>query len=329
MPITIEKAQNKCLSGQLLSRDEIVDLLSIPIHSDKDKELRLAAREVAAKIGQNKGYIWSAIGLDFAPCSMNCQFCSFGEKWGIVKQSKICSEEEILSRIKIQVENGAHYIVLRTTEFFSINDLIELTKHIKKTIEGTYRIVLNVGEFDLAKARLMHECGIWGVYHAIRLREGVDTNFKIEARQKTQKAVIDSPLQLITLAEPIGIEHSNTEIADIFLTNVIYQTTINGAMARVPVAGTPLGCYPALPSERLAQIVATLRLSGGNLVQDICVHPANLDALQSGANVMVVETGAIPRDTVYAVSDWEKRSIETAHALLTQAGYNTRHHFEK
>ena len=323
----IQNAQEKCLKGIILSKKEIVELLSIPLNTDEDALLRQTARSVANIKTQNKGYIWSAIGLDFAPCVMNCKFCSFGEKWNIIKEKKILTTDEILSRVKLQVENNAHYIVLRTTEFFSISELTTLVQKIKNTIPGTYRIVLNIGEFDLQTANSLYENGVWGIYHTIRLREGIDTHFDISMREKTQKAVMNAPLQLICLVEPIGIEHSNEEIADTFLTNLQKNTIINGAMARVPVPGTPLGDKEALSSNRLAQIIAVLRLAGGNAVQDICVHPASLDALKSGANVMVVETGAVPRDFEYTPEDWQKISIKSAHQLLQEAGYHTHHHF--
>ena len=151
----IELAQEKCLKGIILSKDEIVQLLSIPLSSEADCFLRKTARDVATVKTQNKGYIWSAIGLDFAPCPMNCKFCSFGDKWNIIKEKRILTSEEILARVKIQVENGAHYIVLRTTEFFSIPDLISLVRQIKKEIAGTYRVVLNIGEFDLNMANTL------------------------------------------------------------------------------------------------------------------------------------------------------------------------------
>ena len=323
----IHLAKEKCMQGITLSKDEIIQLLSIPMHSDEDYLLRKTAREIASIKTNNKGYIWSAIGLDFAPCPMNCKFCSFGDKWNIVKEKRILTNEEIISRVKIQVENGAHYIVLRTTEFFSISDLINLVQKIKTEITGQYRVVLNVGEFDLETANRLYESGVWGIYHAIRLREGIDTYFNVEIRQQTQIAVMNSPLQLITLVEPIGIEHTNEEIASIFLTNVQKNTYINGAMARVPVIGTPLGDKEPLSSERLAQIIAVLRLSGGNTVKDICVHPATTEAFNSGANVMVVETGAIPRDSKYTAEDWAQVSIQSAHKVLQNANYETTHHF--
>ena len=74
--------------GRSLSRDEIVSLLGVEAGSADGEYLRAAAREAAAKITGGRGYIWCAVGMDYAPCSMNCKFCSFGEKWGIVREPR-------------------------------------------------------------------------------------------------------------------------------------------------------------------------------------------------------------------------------------------------
>ena len=65
-------------------------------------------------------------------------------------------------------------------------------------------------------------------------------------------------------------------------------------------------------------------LHGGNIVKDICVHPASIDALTSGANVMVVETGAIPRDVECQNDNWHGVDMQQAKFLLEAAGYTVK-----
>ena len=145
--------------------------------------------------------------------------------------------------------------------------------------------------------------------------------FHRRERTKTMESVFHSDLKLISLVEPVGYEHTNEEIADRFLTAVQYGASICGAMARVPVKGTPLGEAPIISESRLAQITAVLRLSGGSTVKDICVHPASAEAVESGANVLVVETGAIPRDTALSPDLWENFNMMNAKAIFSDAGY--------
>lgn len=314
-------AKQKCLAGQVLSRGEIINLLSIPLFSDADNLLRIMANEVAHILTNNSAYIWSAIGADFAPCKMNCEFCSLGEKWGLVKSGKLYSENEIILQAREFVDGGARFVVIRTTEFYSIEVLLELVEKILKNVKGDYEIILNIGEFDVVTAERMFDGGVSGIYHAVRLREGINTSFNITDRLKTMQSVLNSPLKLISLVEPIGIEHTDAEIADNFLNIVKYKAEISGAMARVPVKGTPLGNIPIISEDRLAQIIAVLRLSGGNVIKDICVHPFSKKAVTSGANVVVVETGAIPRDIAEIKHAWNNFGLEDAKNLLCECGY--------
>lgn len=321
MKKSIDMAKEKCLEGRSLSKDEIVSLLSIPLKSPADAYLRQAARDVAKQKSNNLAYIWSAIGMDYDSCPMNCKFCSFGAEWDLIKEKHIFDDEEIIKRVKAYAEGGATYIVLRTTQFYSIDSLIEQVARIKAAVPGNYKMILNAGEFDLITAERMFDAGVSGVYHALRLREGIDTPFGPQIRMSTMESIYRSPLALISLVEPIGSEHSNEEIADCFLNTLRFRAAIGGTMARVPVKGTPLGDAPILDESRLAQITAVLRLAGGDIIKDICVHPVSAEALASGANVMVVEAGAIPRDAQYSVTDWANTDMERAKQLLTDAGY--------
>jgi len=100
-----------------------------------------------------------------------------------------------------------------------------------------------------------------------------------------------------------------------------YGASLTGAMARVPVPGTPLGHIPAVSERRLAQVAAVTRLAAGRNAPDICIHPASQLALEWGANVVVVEAGAIPRDTGNSKKEWNSFDLKTAADWFRQAGY--------
>lgn len=317
----ILEAKDKALKGIQLTEEEIIALLEIELGSSEDKELRKAAREVASIKTNNTAYIWSAIGADYETCPMSCKFCSFGEDWKIIEKRVRYSTKKIIEKARYYIENGARFIVLRTTEFYSVPKLLGIVKKMKKEIPGDYEVILNTGELDMTISNLLHEEGVSGVYHACRIREGVDTPFETEVRINTMRNVHRSKLDLISLVEPIAPEHTNEEIAKNFLNIVDCGAVISGAMARIPVKGTPFGNSERISNSRLAQIIAVLRLAGGNVVQDICVHPVSLEALQSGANVMVVETGAVPRDDKLENDNWNDVDMEKAHKLLEDASY--------
>lgn len=291
----IEVVNQKINNNKKFSRKEILEILSIKLKSKDFYELGEIARQYGEKITKKRAYLWGAIGLDYKPCTMNCDFCSLGEKWNLVKEEREFSYEEIKDTVQSYVDEGVRWIVLRTTEFYSVDDLGVLIKKIKGDVKGTYEIGLNIGEFDLDKANQLSAIGVDFIYHSLRLGEGRDTRFKKEVRLETLSAVKNSELDLVYLAEPVGIEHTNEEIADIFLSILEFNTKVSGAMARVPVQGTPLGEFPQISDERLALIIATMRIVFGYDIPNICVHPISELAVKFGANVTVIEMGSVPR----------------------------------
>lgn len=319
----IENWKSEVLQGKSLSRDAVLALLSLDPESKECEALGKAAFEVAQQVSGKRAYMWGAIGVDYKACPMNCAFCSLGEKWGIVKEEKEFSLEEIIENVRYYAEHGVRWIVLRTTEFYSLDDLGELIENIRRAVPGEYEIGLNVGEFDYLKALELYARGVQFIYHSVRMGEGKDTVFSPEVRKKTLQAVKDSPLKLVFLVEPIGVEHTNEEIADICQMTIDYGALVSGAMARVPVKGTPLGDqYPQISGKRLAQIIAVIRLACGYQVKDICVHPGTENAIQWGANVVVVETGAIPRDgCCFPREKWNNFDVEQAKKWFTNNGY--------
>ncbi|MGI5901482.1 MAG: hypothetical protein ACOX7U_03275 [Desulfitobacteriia bacterium] len=212
--------------------------------------------------------------------------------------------------------------MLRTTQFYSLDKLIELARKIKREVPGEYELGLNTGEFDENIAKRMVDAGLEFVYHTLRLREGVNTRFNPAERIATLETVNRSTLDLVSLIEPLGIEHTNEEIADSFLTAMKYGAVVTGCMERIPVVGTPLGKLPGISERRLAQVVAVTRLAAGFHAPDICVHRTSELAIEWGANVTVVEKGAIPRDTRCTPrEEWKGFTPQIAKRWFEAKGY--------
>jgi len=317
----IQSCYEKCILDQVLTKEEILKLLSIPVGSEEDLLLRRTARKAAAEITENRGCIWGAVGMDFAYCPMNCRFCSFGEAFGLIKDEHHVSEEELLGNIRAFVEGGASYVTLRTTEFYSLDRLIDYVRLIRERIPGKYEILLNTGELDPVTANRISGAGVYGVYHALRLREGEDTPFDPEVRRRTMRSAGNSDLHLMSFVEPLGPRHSDEEIADRILNAVSCRASMCGIMKHFPVKGTPLGDMEMIDDEKAAHVTAVIRLSVGRSVRDICAYPASKETFDAGANIMIVECGAIPRDLNYSPEVWTGLNMEKARKMLADAGY--------
>lgn len=317
----IDKTKEEGLKGIVPSRDTVISLLALDPLSEEADYLKKQACEVAHEVTGNKGRVSGAIGIDFVACSMNCTFCSFGEKWQLVKNDKVFTKEEIIEIAKDFVDQGATTLTLRSTEFYDLDVLNEYLKDIRAAVPGLYEININVGELTPERAEQIYECGATSAYHVLRLREGTDTPFNPEDRKATMRSISDSSLLFCSCVEPIGPEHTNEELADALLTIIEYGACSCGAMARVPVDGTPFEGTEPITEERHLQIIAVVRLCGGNKFENVIVHPPLESALYAGSSGFTVEQGAIPRDVELVEEPWNSFTVADAKAMLEKAGF--------
>uniref|UniRef100_I2Q6U9 Biotin synthase-like enzyme n=1 Tax=Desulfovibrio sp. U5L TaxID=596152 RepID=I2Q6U9_9BACT len=301
------------------SFDEAVALLSLDPDSPDAAHLRHVAHQAALAWTGGQASVWFAIGLDSAPCPKSCSFCSFGQKWGLVKEPWRLGMEQALATVRAHDVPGVGYIVLRTTDLFPLEELMDLARRATPLTHA--RLVANVGDFGDETACSLREAGFHMIYHALRLREGLDTGLAPATRMRTMRAARDCSLELAALADPIGPEHEAEEIARSLFTHKQAGATVMGAMARIPVPGTPKFALAGIGPARHAQVTAVARLVAGPGVSSICAHPPDAAVVSAGANVVVVESGAIPRDTERARADWRSFSIKDAVAMLGRAGY--------
>jgi len=322
MAVAIQQVLDRCLAGEEVGKAEAAALLSLDPETDQVRPLFEAAREAARRFSDNEGRIWAAIGVDYHPCPMNCKFCSFGERWGIVRSKGEWAPEQVVHQAREFCDEGAHWITLRTTEHYPLEKLRHLAQRVRAAAGPKVELVANTGEFDSRGAQALMEAGFTTAYHVLRLREGVDTGIRPEVRLATLAAVRDSDLKLAHLVEPIGPEHSPEEVVDCLFRALEFGTVLTGAMARVPVAGTPLAQYGRISERALAHAVAVTRLVAGPRATDICVHPPSLEGVKAGANVVVVETGAVPREMAEARGAWRAFTLSEAQGLLASAGYS-------
>lgn len=312
----------RTMQGEKLSREEILRLLEIAPDAPQSDLMRKKAREMAAILCQNQGRVWSAVGVENKACPMNCHFCSFGEKWGLIKKESEWSDEEIIRAARLSAAQHVSWFTLRTTEVYSLERLCALAKKIRAEVPGQYALVVNTGELTAEQGKELKNAGIAGVYHTLRLGEGTATCFDPAVRLATMKAVSDSGLKLYHLIEPLGPEHSNDEIVDRLLAARDCRASLGGVMARINVKGTPFGDKEPISEDRVSQIVAISRICGGSSTPDVCVVPPSKQGLLAGANVVTTEIGSIPRSEQTEHQEaWTGFGIPEAFALLHEAGY--------
>ena len=293
---TVREIIKKALNGDLITREEIVRLFSVPLLSEESFYLQHAAREMSGKASGGFAEIHAQVGLNSGPCSKNCAFCSFAASNGIFREQHELEIDEIIKKCLDFEKDGANAIFLMSTAAFDFAKYIKTAKEVRKSLQPETVMVANTGDFDYHQAVALKEAGFAGVYHAVRLGEGRVTALSVQQRLKTFKAVRKAGLLLGTCVEPVGPEHSVEELVEMTLLTRNYQPVFSGAARRIGIPSTDLTKKGMVSEAKMAHILAVVRLAMGYQCAGNCTHEPNVLGAASGANLFWAEAGSNPRD---------------------------------
>ena len=291
------EALNKIRKGDYnLTENEIIDLLRIDTQSHEFYELLAVSNILSRRKFGNKGYVFTQIGINAEPCSINCKFCSMGAAHYSLDSEWEKTAEEINSQLTWLQESYFDDFFLMTTADYPKDKFISVGKTVKPLLRKDQRLVANIGDFNLETALKLKEAGFTGAYHINRLREGIDTLADPKEREETLRAIKEAGLELYYCIEPIGPEHSYEELTVEILRARDLQIGVMAAMRRVAVKGTPLYDRGQISALELTKIVAVTNIVV-NPSRAMNVHEPIQVALLAGVNQLYAEIGANPRDT--------------------------------
>lgn len=300
-----------------MDKKNVIEMLNIPEESGEWDSIIKSSYDYCRNAFGNKGYIFAQIGLNNAPCSGKCRFCSLAEGGNIFTESTEKSTLEVMSLVG-QLKYVSD-LFLMTTADYSFKKVINLACLVRKSLPQEKNLVANIGDFDLSHAKQLKDAGFSGVYHIKRLREGIDTAIDPKTRENTINAAIKAGLDIYYCIEPIGAEHTAQEIADM----IEYASTLNirvmAAMRRVSVPGTPLFARGEVSERRLTQITAVTALAIKPTIS-MNAHEPCKQTLQAGVNQLYAEFGLNPRDISAETSSSRGLSIQAAKNMLEQHG---------
>lgn len=326
MPIrsSVNEILETALQENTITPAEAGSLMSIDLLSPEMYSLCSAANQLSRRQFGNYGEVYAQIGLDYAPCPGNCEFCSFGASHSVVQEVIEYPIADIVQSAKICEEQGANGIYLMTTARYRFDKFLDVAQAVRQAISPELPLVANIPDFDAIQAGKLVAFGFNAVYHAIRLNESKGTALPIQQRIRTIEYAHQAGLRLHFCVEPVGPEHSVEELVDLMFLGRDLQATFSGAMRRVCVPGTPAAKYGEVTWWELARIVAVCRLVMGDTVLGHCTHEPNLPALLAGGNLYWAEMGPNPRDNHPQTQDFRGSSVIQCQNLLREVGYDVR-----
>ena len=288
---------SKVFDGYSLTRDEIVYLLSNNPQSLDEGFLMAAANVINRTVSKVKAEVHAQIGLNLSPCPNNCSFCAFAAKNGVFHESQQLPVEDIVLRALKAEADGANALFFMTTHDYAFKKYIEISEEVRKKLKPETVMIANMGDFGYEEGKQLKQAGYSGIYHAVRMGEGRDTQIDPQVRLNTIRAAREAGLLIGTCVEPIGPEHSIEEIAEKILIGREINPCFSGAMRRISIPGSELEQHGMISEYRLGFLVAVVRLAMGKDLIGNCTHEPNLLGAVSGANLFWAEVGTNPRDT--------------------------------
>ena len=321
--VALKTILEKAWSGTPLTRSNLRYLLSLDEHSTFSTYVRQTASMLTRLWTENSAAIVGSIGIEQAPCSGGCKFCSFGAGHATCTPYQM-TEEELGEKIQEFCRyNDLYALVLVTMHQYHRDYLLRMVRHARAIAPREIQIRVNIGDSDLDFLQQLRQAGVRGIYHVCRLREGTDTALRPEDRIQTMKNAKQAGLKVFTCCEPIGPEHTLDELVDNIFLSIELGLDIHAAMPRVPVPGSPMEHLGSISPERLSHIIACITLAFCSAGRPfMCVHEPLLQGLQAGANVVMAESGANPRDTEDDTTGHRGWSLPRCRKLLFDAGFD-------
>lgn len=312
-PLPCSRIFEKAFDNDPLSREEALQLMQIPLHTDECYQLMATADNMSRQQFGAKGENHYHIGLNIEPCPLDCLFCSLTHTAGIFTEKTEFPIEQVIAWAKHAQEQHADGLNLMTTGTYPFEKLLEIGRILSR--EVTTPLVANTRDINHREGEELLKAGFVSAYHAVRLGEGRDTPLNRDKRIATIKVLRDVGLHWANCIEPVGPEHSAEEIVDLMLLARDNGATYSGVMRRINFPGSPMTRYGMITELEMARLVAISRLIMGNVPKAHCTHEPHSASLMAGANLFFPEVGSSPRDGINDTGKGRGHGIEACQQI--------------
>jgi biotin synthase len=312
----------KSREGDVLSREELVYLLSLAPDSAENYMVMAEATRLSKELTDGRAEIHAQFAINLAPCNCECLFCSFARINGVFTEATELTPEQAVVYARQFENDGANAVFMMSTARYPFERFMEISGEVRKSLKPETTLIANVGDQPLKNATRLKDAGFSGVYHAVRLREGVDTSLSVEKRKLSIRNFKEAGLEVGTCVEPVGPEHTNEELAEMIEFTASFNPSYSGAARRISIPGTEMAKRGIITELRMAQIVAVTRLGMPRTVMGNCTHePCTLGAI-SGANLFWAEVGANPRDTKEKTEEGRGETVSSCKSIFQDSNWN-------
>jgi len=309
----------KAVDGGELTGEEIAELFDVPLFTPESARIQVAAHKLSHDACGGKAEVHAQIGLNLAPCPRDCQFCAFAACNGVFTEASEVPVEQAVAEALTFERDGANAIFLMGTANYPMSRFLEVAQEVRKALKPESVLVANVGDFDAKGAEQLKEAGLSGIYHAVRMGEGVVTKLDPQRRTETIRHAHEAGLCVGTCVEPVGPEHTTAELVEKTLITLQAQPVYSGSARRIPIPGTAMAKLGIVSEARMAHILAVVRLAVGVGVPGNCTHEPSIIGAAAGATLLWAEVGSNPRDSHAETKGAHGMTVRQCQTILHEA----------
>ena len=315
----IDNLIRKSRDAEPFTKQELVWMLDYEPASEEAYRIMAEGNRVSREVSQGRAEVHAQFAVNLAPCTCDCRFCSFASVNGIFRHHREIGAAEAVRQARRFEEDGANAVFMMTTANYAFGKFLEIAREVRNALKAETLMVANVGDRNLREAKMLKDAGFQGVYHALRLREGVDTAIAPEKRRKSLRNMQEAGILVGTCVEPVGPEHTSEELAEMILFTASLNPAYSGAARRITIPGGVLAQAGMISELRMAQVVAVTRLAVPRSTRGNCTHEPCTIGAAAGANLFWAEVGANPRDIMENTEKGRGGTVEHCRALFREA----------
>ncbi len=319
----VERALEGAFVGRPVSDEqEIAGLFEIPIFSPASAALIAGARRLSEIACDGRAEVHAQTAMNVGPCRRGCTFCAFAACNHVFDQEREFPVDYVIRQARQFEQDGANAVYLMATGMYPMKRFLERSAAVRAALKPDTVMIANVGDFDADVAEEMRQVGFRGIYHALRLGEGRDTKIPPRRRMATFRAARDAGLAIGTCLEPVGPEHTTTELVQKLLITRDVEPDYSGSARRIPIPGTEMARHGFVSEARMAHILAVCRVVIPLSVPGDCTHEPNALGAAAGANLLWAESGGNPRDREERTEESRGRTVAECRAILGEAEWH-------
>jgi len=264
----IEQALEKVLSGYLLTEDEAIELMSIPLSEEEVLEsLFHAGGEVRKKWAGDSADLCSIINAKSGKCSEDCRYCAQSAHYtGGAEIYSLLAYDDILKKAQEVEAQGVHRFSLVTSGrgIESEQELLDLAAIYSRLKRDTsLRLCASHGIVSTEQAKVLKAAGVEMYHHNIETSRAfypkICTTHTFEDRINTLKAVAEAGVEVCSG----GIIGMGEDLRDrVSMASELRSLSIRSIPINIlsPIYGTPFGHLQTLKPLEILRTLAVFRL---------------------------------------------------------------------